>query len=89
MNSMWHCNNVDNSYLIYMYNRGVAAQKLQYDIEVREFDFQSRYYIHFRTNTLGDGGKSLNFVGWLFRFYGISTFVGYLMPNPFVCKYIF
>ena len=23
------------------------------------------------------------FVGWLFGFYGISTFVGYLMPNPF------
>ena len=25
-------------------------------------------------------------VGWLFGFYGISTFVGYLMPNPFLCK---
>ena len=24
-------------------------------------------------------------VGWLFGFYGISTFVGYLMPNPFLC----
>ena len=23
---------------------------------------------------------------WLFRFYSISTFVGYLMPNPFSCK---
>ena len=23
---------------------------------------------------------------WLFGFYGISTFVGYLMPNPFLCK---
>ena len=22
----------------------------------------------------------------LVRFYGISTFVGYLMPNPFLCK---
>ena len=22
-------------------------------------------------------------VGWLFRFYSISTFIGYLMPNPF------
>ena len=22
-------------------------------------------------------------VGWLFKFYGISTFVGYLTPNPF------
>ena len=26
-------------------------------------------------------------VGWLVEFYGISTFVGYLMPNPFLCKY--
>ena len=25
-------------------------------------------------------------VGWLFGFYGISTFVGYLTPNPFLCK---
>ena len=25
--------------------------------------------------------------GWLVGFYGISTFVGYLMPNPFLCKW--
>ena len=25
-------------------------------------------------------------VGWLVGFYGISTFVGYLTPNPFLCK---
>ena len=25
-------------------------------------------------------------VGWLLGFYGISTVVGYLMPNPFLCK---
>ena len=25
-------------------------------------------------------------VGWLFGFYGISTFVGYLMSNPFLYK---
>ena len=23
---------------------------------------------------------------WLVGFYGISTFVGYLTPNPFLCK---
>ena len=23
---------------------------------------------------------------WFVEFYGISTFVGYLMPNPFLCK---
>ena len=26
------------------------------------------------------------FVGWLFGFYGISTFIGYLMPNPLLYK---
>ena len=25
-------------------------------------------------------------LGWLFGFYGISTFVGYLTPNPFLYK---
>ena len=25
-------------------------------------------------------------IGWLFGFYGISIFVGYLMPNPFLYK---
>ena len=30
--------------------------------------------------------NSFLMVGWLFGFYGISTSVGYLMPNPFLCK---
>ena len=25
-------------------------------------------------------------LAWFGRFYGISTFVGYLTPNPFLCK---
>ena len=29
---------------------------------------------------------SLQRVGGLFGFYGIFTFVGYLMPNPFLYK---
>ena len=28
----------------------------------------------------------MQLVGWLVGFYGISTFVGYLMPNPFLYK---
>ena len=28
----------------------------------------------------------LNCLVWFGGFYGISTFVGYLMPNPFLCK---
>ena len=35
---------------------------------------------HYRSNRLF--GKTI----WLVRFYGISTFVGYLMPNPFLYK---
>ena len=26
-------------------------------------------------------------IGWLVGFYGISTLVGYLTPNPLLCKY--
>ena len=33
-----------------------------------------------------NNGKKRWFTGWLFEFYGISTFVGYLMPNPFSYK---
>ena len=28
----------------------------------------------------------VSIVGWLVGFYGISTFVGYLIPNPFLYK---
>ena len=31
-------------------------------------------------------GDNTHMVGWLFEFYGISTFVGYLMLNPFLNK---
>ena len=30
--------------------------------------------------------KWKNIIGWLFGFDGISTFVGYLTPNPFLYK---
>ena len=32
-------------------------------------------------NGIGDQG-----LVWFVGFYGISTFVGYLMPNPFLCE---
>ena len=35
--------------------RGVVTNVLPYDIVVREFEIQSRYYVHFWTNTLGKG----------------------------------
>ena len=30
--------------------------------------------------------QKFGLVSWLFGVYGISTFVGYLMPNPFLNK---
>ena len=32
---------------------GVVANELYYDIIGSEFEFQSGYYVHFETNTLG------------------------------------
>ena len=34
---------------------GVMVKTLDGRILVSEFEFQSRYYVHFRTNTLGKG----------------------------------
>ena len=36
-------------------SRGVVAKVLFCYIIVNEFEFQSCYYIHFRTNTIGKG----------------------------------
>ena len=38
---------------IYNHIGGVMAKVLDYDLEVSEFELQSRYYVDFRTNTLG------------------------------------
>ena len=50
----------------------------------------NEYYIKEYENKkvlLDDVGMSIMImVGWLVGFYGISTFVGYLIPNPFLCK---
>ena len=35
--------------------RGVIVKTMDYGIVVREFVIQSRYYVHFRANTLGKG----------------------------------
>ena len=35
--------------------RDVVAKVLDCDAAVSEFELQSRYYIHFKTNTLGKG----------------------------------
>ena len=39
--------------------RGVMVKAMNYGIVVREFVLQSRYYVHFRANTLGKGMNPL------------------------------
>ena len=39
--------------------RGVMVKAMDYGIVVREFVLQSRYYVHFRVNTLGKGMNPL------------------------------
>ena len=39
--------------------RGVMVKAMDCGIVVREFVLQSRYYVHFRTNTLGKGMNPL------------------------------
>ena len=39
--------------------RGVMVKAMDCRIVVREFELQSRYYVHFRANTLGRGMKPL------------------------------
>ena len=36
-------------------SRGVMVKAIDFEIVVSEFVLQSRYYVHFRTNTLGKG----------------------------------
>ena len=38
---------------------GVMVKAMKCGIVVREFVFQSRYYVHFRSNTLGKGMNPL------------------------------
>ena len=41
---------------------------------------------HWKRRHLKEVAHMLGHVDWFGWFYGISTFVGYLMPNPFLCK---
>ena len=48
---------VYESYPIYTWGcpRGVMVKAMVCKIETREFELQSRYYVHFRANTIGKG----------------------------------
>ena len=41
------------------------------------------FIVKVKLATVVEGDQKVWFV-WLFGFYGISTFVGYLTPNPFL-----
>ena len=45
----------------------VVVNVLEYNINAREFEFQSCYYVHFQTNTLGNGMEPLihPLMGWV------------------------
>ena len=40
-------------------SRGLMAKVLDCDLQVSEFEFQSRYYIYFQTNNLREGMNPL------------------------------
>ena len=42
-----------------IWSRGVIVKAMDCEIVVSEFVLQSRYYVHFWTNTLGEGMKHL------------------------------
>ena len=42
-----------------IYTRGALVKAMNCGIVVREFVLQSRYYVHFRANTLGKGMNPL------------------------------
>ena len=47
------------TYLSFPCPRGVMVRAMNCGIVVREFVLQSRYYVHFRANTLGKGMNPL------------------------------
>ena len=57
---------------------------------LEEVDSRNNWHsdILYLSNPFATGSNDTRsfYVGWLFGFYGISTFVGYLMPNPFLYK---
>ena len=56
--------------------RGVMVKAVDWGIVVREFALQSRYYVHFRANTLGKGMNPL-----------ILSAMGKIVPLPMALAY--
>ena len=60
---------------------GVVANVQHCDIVVNEFELHLRYYVYFWTKYPWESYGSPYQFGSV-GFFGISTVVGYLMPNP-------
>ena len=55
---------------------------LDYGFEVSEFDFQSRYYVHFQKETLGKDMNSLTH-----PIYGLNSITAVFYKDGFAIKY--
>ena len=77
------------SFLFYFYSLGevVGGGRRRKNRRKRKI-LATKIHHSFRYGVLKIGHVKGWLVGWLvgWVFYGISTFVGYLMPNPFLCK---
>ena len=58
-NILSHTHNLQTNHLHQRCPRGVMVKAINCGIVVREFVLQSRYYVHFRANTLGKGMNPL------------------------------
>ena len=52
-----------NNALVWMVSRGVMVKAMDCGIIESEFELLSRYYVHFRTNTLGKGMNPVILIG--------------------------
>ena len=61
---------------------GVMAKVLDCGLEESEFELQSRYNVHFETNTIGTSMKPLYPKLWVKFYYWCSTRVALPLNNP-------
>ena len=70
--------------------RRVFAKKLDRELEISEFELQSRYYVHFQANTLGKGMNPLIYQLWVELYYCCSSKkITFALDHPqrLICHY--
>ena len=68
-----------------LFNPFDAENNLSHPKQRGRCNFTSHFTLKFLYRYILFNSISI-FMVWFGGFYGISTFVGYLMPNPFLCK---